>query len=449
MAVPTALIPVLALVVARAPIAHATAAPDAGYAHHPTAWAGVDSTARRTPTADSADTLPLVRVTFGGQARTRAEGVSNYQLGAGPGRRDVHGTTRLVLGARMDVGPVYLGVEGRHAASHGRELPGGARRPNDHDVWDLQAAHVGVRWSAIVPLDVRIGRQPLALGRQRLVGVSDWSNARRAFDGARVEAGLGDVTVEAFRARPVVVHPTRLNRGDSATVLTGAMLGAGDGALQLYALDFDQERATGRQHRRTLGARVTRDATPSRPGLEVEGAWQGGRQDGRRVDAWFVAAELSTIVPAAWSTELTLGLDAASGDGDAADDVVQTFHVPFASSHTHGGYVDVVGRPNAVEARLVAVTTPTERLEIRAAAHRFTRFRMADAVYAKNGATIASGGGSRHVGTELDLTASFRAARGLRVLAGYGHFAPGAALRAAPDGALPTSWGFLGTTFDF
>lgn len=113
--------------------------------------------------------------------------------------------------------------------------------------------------------------------------------------------------------------------------------------------------------------------------------------------------------------------------------------------------MDIVGRQNATELRAAVALSPVKPLSLRPAAHQFDRQSVSDAAYDKGGTALRPVGASvaRGVGREYDLTATWQAARGLRVLAGYGHFAPGRYLRETVAAAHAADWGFLGTTFVF
>ncbi len=391
------------------------------------------------------------------QLRTRAEAVSHYQLAAGPAQRDVYALTRLIVGGRITTRYVAAELSARHAVSHSRELPG-ARPPSDEDQLDLDAATVTLRCCAPTSatgapaptLALRVGRQPLSLGRERLLGAADWGNARRTFDAVQLGGAAGRLTAELSYARPLAIRARALNRADSMVTLTSATLGAADQRWQLYALDYRQERAGGEHRRLTTGGRVQQPATPGTLGYELEGAWQTGRLDRRRVAAWFVASEITAALGGAWMSQLGIGFDAGSGDADPDDARVGSFHVPFATGHAHGGIADVVGRPNTVEARIAGTVTPRPRLQLRATAYRFTRLRTTDGAHSKGGTLLrAAAPGSRAIGTEADLTFAYRVAGSVRLTGGIAHFAPGRFLRESASGARAVRWGFLATSYDF
>jgi hypothetical protein len=408
-----------------------------------------------------------VYLTVAGQARWRGEQAEHFGLAAGAGRNDAFGVTRLDVSGDLHVGsPLRLFAELRDASAVGRELPGGAR-PQDTDRWDVQNLFVELAAGSKLPnAHLRVGRQELSIGKERLVGVSDWSNARRSFDGVRADlAPDARTTVTLLGARPVLLSARHPNRADTNAALWGGVatraLGRGTTA-QLLALEWDQKRATlpapgraltGAQHRLTSCLRVS-GPLPRLGWLayEVEGAAQTGHVAGRRIAAWSVVSELTATgarLPLAPS--LTLGADLASGTRDSLGTTAGTFVPPYPSAHTWNGYVDIVGRENLAEQRAVATARLPVLGQLRAAVHQFARVSTQDAAYTKSGSVLraASGDRTRHVGDELDLTLTRSVGRHLKLLGGYGHFAPGAFLRHAAAGASPEDWGFLGTTFTF
>ena len=55
---------------------------------------------------------------------------------------------------------------------------------------------------------LRTGRRELQFGAQRLVGISDWSNTGRVFDGVRLTLAHNGASVDVFSTSVVVNHPT-------------------------------------------------------------------------------------------------------------------------------------------------------------------------------------------------------------------------------------------------
>src|SRR5205085_12177276 len=111
-------------------------------------------------------------------------------------------------------------VEGKTAMEDGRE---GGPRGSDADEDDLQQLFADF----ILPLEdqrsltLRLGRQDLLYGQQRLVAPGDWGNTRRTFEGGKVVFQSPADTFEAFWVRPVVNDIEEPNVGDGNVSFAG------------------------------------------------------------------------------------------------------------------------------------------------------------------------------------------------------------------------------------
>lgn len=401
-----------------------------------------------------------VMLRVGGQLRARAEGVSNYQLGSGADRSDAFEVVRQSLWGDLHVGTTLRAfVELRNSQALSRDLPGGART-SDFDATDVENAFVeiGSADSGRRSL-IRLGRQEISLGRERVIGVSDWSNTRTMYQGLDARWAFARATIGALVVRPVTVRSRAPDLADSLTLFRGVYVnGVRTGALsawELYALKLD-DRATlragrpGDRHEVTAGARLVLSAEQSPWSLEGEGALQRGRLTDTPVRAWFVASELTYAARDwRWSPQLSAGFDWASGGGDSAR--LATYAPPATTGHAHAGLMDIIGRANLVEARTGLAFRPRRALTVQARQHWFWRASTGESAFAKSMAVLGVAGGSpaRALGGETDLTASLRLTRRLRVDAGVGYFAPGEFLLAAATPARPSTWTFLSTAYTF
>lgn len=119
---------------------------------------------------------PSLTLTLGGQLRWREEFVRGFNL---TNASDDYGQSRVLIHADLQGGDARalhgrLFTEFRDAQSYGRDLPGGTRA-SDADRADLQNIFGDIAFGRSW---LRFGRQEVELGRGRLVGVPDWSNAR-------------------------------------------------------------------------------------------------------------------------------------------------------------------------------------------------------------------------------------------------------------------------------
>ena len=112
---------------------------------------------------------------------------------------------------------------------------------------------------------VRVGREELLFGYQRLIAVREGTNVRRAFDGARITDHWGAATIDLLMVRPVSntlaafddhTNMKQLLWGGYLTVPLGPVL-----KVDLYELNYANESAkyrglTGVEKRQTFGLRL-------------------------------------------------------------------------------------------------------------------------------------------------------------------------------------------------
>jgi len=390
------------------------------------------------------DSAGDVWIGFSGQLRTRAESWTNFNFGtpATANANDTFVLNRVLLGADLHAGHhVRVFVQGKSSTSSDRALLGG-RRVTDVDEADVQQAFGELDASRLAggTLSVRVGRQDITLGRERLVSTADWANTRRTFQGALGSITTATASLTALWARPVLVEKYALNSADSATSIYGLYatqrLQALDAGLDAYWLRLERDGAafngtTGHEARHTLGARVWGPLRPSAGfDFDAEGAGQFGTiADTKRIHAAFFAGQLGYNVPRWRASRFYLGADYGSGDG-APGGNVGTFNALFPNPHGYLGFIDVIGRQNALDLSAGASTTRlwaalTGQVDV----HRFTRASASDGIYNKLGAPLARTGTLSRlptgVGTELDLTLRYPVDQYLLLSSGASAFWPG------------------------
>ena len=218
-------------------------------------------------------------LTLGGSVRYRGSSYGNFNLSDKASMQDDYSELRTLLSADLRVGRpagryARLFTEVRDAQGFGRTLPGGIRSSEaDRLDWQGAFAEVGRGTTA-----VRYGRQELALGRERLVGVSDWANSRRSFDGVRGMSVVRGLRLDAFDGRVVAVRIDAPNRPDSTTHFRMAVVSTvtdrpaarspRPSAWQVYAMQLRTQNGLGDRTR----------WVPARPGVR---RW-GGRREASR-----------------------------------------------------------------------------------------------------------------------------------------------------------------------
>ncbi len=396
-------------------------------------------------------------LSLGGHVRARAERDDNY-LGGGAGTRtDNFGLLRVHLHADLHVSAhLRAFVEGRVASARGRDLPGGFRSI-DRDDGDVQQAFVELnnvalgagRWA------LRVGRQELLFGRERVLSPLDWVNARRSFQGGVLEGRDGALMFTALWVHPVTIVSAAMNVPDVHTMLWGGQVTWTRGAAALtdvYVLvkGVDAAGAVPAAQRSTIGVRTLGAVAGTALSYELEGGVQLGAAGGAGVQAWMLATDLTHAWAGPHAPSLTVGVDYASGTGAGAAAQSGTWDQLYPLAHAFLGFADALGRRNAIEERVVAQWSATPSVRLRGSLHAFQRASTDDAIYDATGAVLRASvpNAPRNIGGEADLTAIWRIGRHLRLDGGVARFTPGDFF-SATGSAQPYSWGFMSVTATF
>jgi len=392
--------------------------------------------------------IPLTKdgsvwLTLGGQARERLEYFNQFQCGSSePERSDAYLLSRFRLSVDFHVSRYFrIFAEGKSALTTDRDLLGGNSN-TFVDTIDLQNGFADI----MIPLGdqasvtLRGGRQELIFGAQRLVGVSDWTNVRRTFDGGTGIVQVGDWTITPLWVEFVAVQKYRFNESTADQKLYG-IYSTGPAPLlpvnlDLYWLGVDNAGVTfngtsGREQRQTLGGRVWGKIGETGLDFEVEGAAQFGTVGDEDIAAWMITGILGYTLPAPrLSPRVYLEFDYASGDSKPGGNV-GTFNQLYQTSHGYLGYIDYVGWQNIISPSAGIRMNPIPDLSLSLQQYFFWRASDRDALYNSAGVVLRPGTETtaRYIGAEVDLLATYNMTRHLLGYAGYSHFFTGEFIR--------------------
>jgi Alginate export len=322
-------------------------------------------------------------------------------------------------------------VEGVWADSLWQDL---APLPPDINRGDLQNAFVDLKlpWPDDHPAYLRLGRQELILGSQRLVGIPDWLNDRRTFQGARILRTGEQFDFDLFWLQPVVPDPNRLDSVDNNVNFAGAWATyrpRPGTSIDLYYLFLDNTNRTTQ-----LGVArnpVTLHTIGTRWAGDVDGAWlydfeaagQCGDRGAQTVRAGMATAGLGyhfADVPC--NPTLWAYYDWASGDNTPGRGRYATFTQLFPFGHYYLGWIDVVGRQNIRDFNLHLYLYPDDWITVWTQYHCFQLDQPRDALYNAAGVAIRrdpTGRAGRDVGQEGDWIVNFHLSPHSDLLTGY------------------------------
>jgi len=375
-----------------------------------------------------------LRLSIGGEFRFRLEAETNKSFGTNDRTQDTFQLYRYLL--HFDLKYRRLArvfVQGIAAFDEDRDL---APRAIDENKWDLQQGFFDVRvLGEDLPLTLRVGRQELQYGRQRLVSPLEWANVRRRFDAAKLFWAADPWAVDVWYAKPVPVRRSGGDHWDEEYDFYGAYVtytGVPRHGVDVYFFAQDKRGElqnpngrTGDESRFTLGTRLWGRTGPWDYDGGLTGQW--GRWAGDTIQAWAWAVDGGyTFENVPWKPRLGAGFDWSSGDEDPDDGKVGTFEQVFPLGHAYLGYLDLFGRQNIAAANVSLSAWPVAgKVQARVGYHAFWLDADRDALYNAGGAAgrrDPEGEAGKEVGHELDLTVSWKLDAHSSVLVGYSHF---------------------------
>ncbi|AWM36639.1 alginate export family protein [Gemmata obscuriglobus] len=281
------------------------------------------------------------------------------------------------------------------------------------------------------PLYVRVGRQELLYGSQRLLSPPDWANTRRTFQGAKAYWANDQWSLDAFWVQPVVTNLDQfdsVNNNQNLFGLWGQYRPREGTSFDFYYLGLAQANTTtnnGDIH--TFGSRYCGDVDKHLL-FDFEGGVQFGERGTRHALARFATAGLGwRFAEVPWVPHVWIYYDYASGDKDPTgrSGSNRTFNQLFGQRHNYLGYLDLVARQNIHDLNMQISATPTKWLSVIAQYHAFSLDSRRDALYIADGGVLrrdATGRSGTDVGDEIDLLADINLTKHTQLMVGYSKF---------------------------
>jgi len=377
------------------------------------------------------------------------------------------GVTGLPHNGAFAAGPNYM------AANAGDDAP------SQIGIAELSAAYAGGGFRTV------LGRQPYVDGNEvptgvayldgvkkrllsdRLIGVFEWPNVGRRFDGASFGYRQGGADLSGFALRPLTGafdHRDAFKEIDGVSIygltLTGKY-GAWipDSELRIFAIRYRDARPVARQLAGgdlgidTAGASLLYGNAAGH--VLLWGALQRGDWGASDQRAWAYVVNAGRNFPrAAGKPAIHLGVEQSSGDDGPGGDHGTFFNL-LPTNHKYYGLMDYVDFPNLRDTYLESVVSAGEKIKLRAAVHDFALTKRTDAWYGGSGAfqertfgytaRLPAGGRypSHDLGREADLELTWSGPRGLQLGAGGGRFWGGAVAEAFLPVAANGSWTYV------
>ena len=392
------------------------------------------------------------------------------------------------------------GHDSREIDSDRPDFPGQLGAEGD-DAFDLRQGYVEFGNAREFPLTLKIGRQVLSYGDERLVGSSDWNNLGRTFDAAKLRFEQPKWWVEGFASTVVITTRGKYNQSDFANgtethrgqVFSGLYFSTTALPFQttdVYAFHLHEETgpkylplAVGDTNFVTLGLRVQSKpgafhhepapaldgksvadgkSTPPPPaapkplGFDYDGefAFQAGELRGLDLTAFAVHAGLGYTFEVPWTPRIGLEYNFATGDSHPGDSTVETFQNLFPTNHKFYGYMDTFSWQNMHNPAISLKFAPCKKVTAQVDYHAFWLATNEDVWYRANGATAVrplntlARNADKYAGSEFDFTLTYKPSKQLALQAGYSHFFADSYLKdtGAHDDA---DFGYVQATIEF
>ncbi|MFN7922670.1 MAG: alginate export family protein [Bryobacteraceae bacterium] len=371
---------------------------------------------------------------FSGEIRTRLEGFEN---GAFRGNNDdLYLLTRVRVNMRITPTPwLKLFAQGQDARVFWKNQ--NPARPPFQDTMDLRQAYVEIGDTEKKSMGVRVGRQELVFGEQRLIGHVSWLNTARSFDAARATFAHKGYKLDAWASSVVVIKDGEFNKrvdGDNFHGLYGAITAwIPKSVVEPYVL-WRVNRVTDFF---TTGARVA-GKLPKSFDYSIEMAKQTGKvaknDFGAWAGHWLIGYTLATTK---YTPRLIAEYNYASGDKDTADKKLGTFDQLYPTPHDKIGLADQVGWKNVSHVRFGTEIKLTKKLMLNPNYHNIWLANAHDGLYGVNSALVvrkADGSAGTHIGQEIDGQVFYPLNKQVGMAFGVAHLFPGEFLKKATPG---------------
>jgi hypothetical protein len=289
---------------------------------------------------------------------------------------------------------------------------------------DLRQAWAGVG-SEDGLWDLKVGRQRLAFGTERVVGASEWGNTARVFDAVRLGIHRGRDRVDFFASSVVNNDADRWDHHQQGNNLHGVYGSLGSilhGAkLEPYLLLRTSpiavsELGTPGKYMSWTGGLRSAGVVRQNWSYEAELIHQKGRISASRLSAWAATIQVQKLFSSVrWRPSALAEANYASGDKNRSDNVVHTYDQLYPTNHGIYGVADQIGRRNTKNIRGGIWLRPEKWLTLKVEAHSFWLANRNDGLYAAGGnvsvAAPTGGAASVDVGRELDFIADLKISR--------------------------------------
>mgnify|MGYP000023541221 CR=1 FL=1 len=418
--------------------------------------------------SDGLKNLPVgpFRLDIGGEVRLRFEDQSHFDVrGYRPGTRDRLLLTRFMLDLNLRLEEdIRVFMQWRDAQAIDSDLDSDDFPKNNpiQDTMDIRQAfaewlHVGGS-----PVGIKMGRQQISYGDQRVFGPGLYGNTGRyVWDAAMLKIDTDAFLLDLWAGRYIEnrpdVWPNRNFHDPSTLVAYGTAKGLPVRLDAFYAFKYDDRGETrgeaGPGYLRSHALGLQSQGTLAEPfDYTATLVWQGGNYGDDRLEAWGANAGLGATLPLPWEPRWGAQFTWGSGDRDPNDGVHGTFDGVWGGADINFyGDLNLFYWANLRDYEVDLHLRPCNGLRLFLECHLFTLDEPRDAWYTTGLRPLrrdVTGHSGMVLGSEVNLRAVYSPFQGFECMVGYGYFSPGSFVRrTGPDEAA--QGGFLQIRYTF
>jgi hypothetical protein len=392
---------------------------------------------------------------FDGQLRARFENQTSDDYISGNDQPYV--LTRIYGG--MEIRPSeYLTGYIQFMDTHALGLPLQYTAANMRNTFDARQAYLNVHFKQY---SIIAGRQELKYGGERLVGISDWTNNSRTWDGFLGRVGDKN-RVDVFATSVVDIHPTSLDTHGAGLNFFGAVGTIGTWVPHAVIQPFVYVKSFPRVESQQG---IFGTETIATPGVEAAGNIPGGFHFDGLIALQRGSYSNDSVVSSAGYIKAGYTLqkvflkprflgeyDYASGNTRQDLNTINTFDQQYPSNHNAFGLTDLFGFQNIKQERMNLDLTPAKHVTLLIQQEWLQVASRFDNIYSGSAGTVVkaptTGLLSGDIGREFDASGKWVIKDYLVMNVGVGHFSPGTAMRENAHGA-PLTLAYFGLTYRF
>jgi hypothetical protein len=350
-------------------------------------------------------------VSFGGDVRFQYLYSKNEDWGSVPEDKDGSVLSRFLAHADFHAGEYFRSyIELQSSMANGTEDPPPPVLQNELDLHQA-FADIDHPLRKQRHLILRVGRQEMLYGTQRLVSVKEGLNNRQSFDAVKLMYGDTTMRVDAFFSEPVrPVYGIFNDKVNKHAKFWGSYVVVNDIPIlqnvDLYYLGLSKSESmfddgTGKELRHSVGTRIWMNS--ARWYYDFEGLYQWGKFGPGRISAWTVSSNSTYIFRALKrNPQINLKAEIISGDKNYQDEKLNTFN-PLFPRGAYFGLASLIGPSNLVDLHPAFIIDVSDAFLYEVDYDAFWRFSVHDGVYGPSALLLYSGKTSEHkfIGSQL------------------------------------------------